>query len=199
MAPYLQLTTPAAAVAITTADAKAHLRITHSDEDSIIDRYVAAATEFVETRTTRSLINTTWTEYFHGFPVDESQCLRLTKAPLSVVNSIKYHDSDDVLQTWSTDDYDVHTPRRLAGRVAVTPGYTWPTVRTDRPYTVLVEYVAGYGASAAAIPPEVLEAVYLVLDDMFRFRGASVCMPMSEPIAAALTRILEAQHTGVYL
>lgn len=199
MKSFLKLTTPAAVVAISTANAKTHLRISHSDEDAVIDRYVAAATEYVERRTNRSLINATWTEFFSGFPAGEDEVLRLTKAPLVSVSTIKYYDSDDVQQTWHTDDYDVHSPRYLAGRVTVTPGYTWPNVRTDRPYPIQIEYLAGYGAAAVDIPQEILEAVYLVLDDFYRFRGASIPFAMSEAVAASLSRILGAQATGVYL
>lgn len=192
----LELATASTIPPISLDDAKEHLRITHTHEDDLINRLITMATGYVEQRLERALINTTWREWYRGLPTSQSAEIRPSISPLSSVTAIKYYDETDTLQTWSNTEYDVITPRHLRGIIHLVPGCTWPSFRSDRNYPVYIDYVAGYGSSAAAIPEEIRQILYLVIDDAFRFRGASVSMPMSEPLGAALNTLL-AQQTGV--
>lgn len=194
----IELVTPAAVPPISTANAKVHLRIDTSEEDTLIERMVLAAEEIICARTERAMTNTTFCEHLRAFPANAIEPIRPLYGPLSSVTSLKYYDENDDLQTWDSAEYEVLCPRNVRGAVSVKPGYAWPTYRTDRPWPVQLTYVAGYGAAATAIPYALLEAMYLVLDDLFRYRGASVCMPMSQPVAAALDRIANMHDWGSY-
>jgi hypothetical protein len=59
-------TGPAAAVA-STATAKTWMRISHSDEDTLVDSLITRATNYVENETRRQLINATYT-FSWGIP-----------------------------------------------------------------------------------------------------------------------------------
>jgi uncharacterized phiE125 gp8 family phage protein len=194
----LELVTPAATAAIALGDAKAYLRITSTAENDIISRIVSAATGYVEDALGRSLINTTWRESFECFPVSGYSPINLQRAPLSSVTTIKYYDTDGTQQTWSSDEYFVFTPREVNGFVRLDLDYSWPGIETARPYAVEVDYVAGYGAAATSIPAALTQAVYMIVDHWYRYRGAFIGQTVNNPIDLAITSLLHQQTTGAY-
>ena len=194
----LELVTAPVAAAISLGDAKAHLRITSTAENDIISRIVSAATGYVESALGRSLISTTWRERFERFPVSGMLSVPLQRCPLASVTTIKYYDTDGTQQTWSSDEYHVFTPRETIGSVRLGADYTWPNTETARPYPIEVEYIAGYGDAATAIPAELLVAVYLTVDHWYRYRGAFIGQTVNNPIDLAITAVLHQQTTGAY-
>ncbi len=100
--------------------------------------------------------------------------------PLQSLTHIKYYDGDGVLQTWSPTLYDVDP---AAGspfldtcqpwRVYPKYGQSWPTHRAQR-NAIEVQFVAGYGATAAAIPAKLRSAMLLMVGEMFERREQAV-------------------------
>jgi uncharacterized phiE125 gp8 family phage protein len=172
----LNRTSDAAAEPLTTALAKSHLRVSSSDEDTLIDAYVKAARQKVETDTGRALINQTWTLSMDATP---SGCapIRLPIGPVSSVTSIKSYATDDTETTLSTDVYrlDVAGPH---ARVVLKDGQSWPTgLRPQN--ALLVTFVAGYGASASNVTDvELIQAVRLLVGHWYATR---------EPIAIGMS------------
>ena len=194
----LELVTAPVAAAIALGDAKAYLRITSTAENDIITRVVSAATGYVESALGRSLISTSWRESFERFPVSGMWSIPLQRCPLASVTTIKYYDTDGNQQTWSSDEYHVFTPRETSGSVRLGADYTWPGTETARPYPIEVEYIAGYGDAASAIPEELLQAVYMVAEHWYRYRGAFTGQKVNEDIDLAITALLHQQTTGAY-
>ena len=92
--------------------------------------------------------------------------------PLQSVTSIKYYDTDDVEYTLAATDYTVDADS-FVGRVFLRYGKTWPSI-TLRPYIgVAVEYVAGYGDTAASVPRAVRHAILLTLGHWYKQRENS--------------------------
>ena len=191
----LELVTSPAVAAISLGDAKAYLRITSTAENDIITRIVSASTGYVESALGRSLISTTWRERlecFYGVNINLQRC------PLASVTSILYYDSAGDEQTWSSDEYHVFTPREVNGFVRLGADYTWPVTETARPYPITIEYIAGYGDAATAIPAELVQAVYMIVDHWYRYRGAFIGQTVNNPIDMAITALLHQQTTGAY-
>ena len=157
----LKLLTAPAAEPITSANVKIKLGIASADtaSDTQIGWMITAARRWVEARTGRALINQTWQLYFDAFP-------RLIELPLGNVSSIthvKYTDTAGSVQTLSASDYQtdlVSVPARIA------PSYTatsWPSTRCNTFNAVEVQFVAGYGAAASAVPEDLIEALYRIV------------------------------------
>ena len=169
----LSLITAPASEPVTASEAKAHVRVDHTTEDTLITALITAARQGVEASTERQLISATWELWLDAFP--ESGEIWLPKPPLVSVTSVKYYDSDGVLQTLATSYYDVdapagpHAPR---GRVRLAYDQSWPTTRSIA-NAVQVRYVAGW-ANAAAVPQELKQALLLRLGELYARREAGV-------------------------
>ncbi len=72
---------------VSTADAKAQLRVDDSDEDSLIDALVKAATEKLEEHCRQAFIEQTWQVTLEEFP---AAGIQLPRAPLVGVEKVSY-------------------------------------------------------------------------------------------------------------
>lgn len=124
---------------ITLDEAKAHCRVTFSDDDSLIERLIKAATHEIENRIQRTLCETTYIEQLDRFP---SGGIKLALPPLLSVQSIVYFDATGAQLTLSANDYTVDTHSE-PGWVFPAPDKQWPETQ-DRINAVAITYKAGY-------------------------------------------------------
>lgn len=162
----LKLITAAAGLAISVAEAKAHLRVDVTDEDALIELYIKAATEAAEQATGRAIMAQTWELTQDAF----ASVLHLTRIPVASVTSLKYIDADGTQQTLGTMLYQLDNFDDFSA-AKVTPAYgaSWPSTRPV-PNAVAVRYVAGYG-SAADVPSSIKDWIYLQVGAMFENRA----------------------------
>lgn len=166
----LKLITAAADLAVTLVEAKAHLRVDTSDDDTLIAAMITAATEAAEQAMSgkvggRAIMPQTWELTLDAFP----EALELTRVPVASITSVIYADLDGVDQTlsallYSLDNYDDFGP------TYVVPAYDteWPDTR-DQINAVKVRYVAGY-ANAAAVPESIKSWIKLQVGAMYENR-----------------------------
>lgn len=164
----LQLITPPTAEPVSLAEAKAHLRVAHASEDTLISTLIKAARLHVEATLGRALVTQTWDFWLPAWP--ESGVLELPRPPLQSVTYVKYRDLDGVTQTLSTGDYVVVAPG-IVGTVEEAPGATWPSTQTH-PQAVNVRFVAGFG-DAETVPDDIRCALLLIVEHLYRNRGAT--------------------------
>lgn len=157
---------------VTTSEAKTHLRVTSSTDDTYIGNLVTAARELCENFTGRCFINQTFAWTLDAFPASDWDYLYFPRAPLGSVSSVTYYDSDNAQQTWSSSEYDVDTAGNL-GRLRPKDGYSWPTTY-DRPNAITVTFVAGYGSAASSVPQSIKHAMLLHIGDLYDIRGNQV-------------------------
>lgn len=158
-----KLITAPTAEPITLAEAKAHLRVDSTDEDALITALIVAARQGAETATGRALLPQTWELALDEFATE----VRLSRAPVSAVDSVKYVDTDGVLQVLDPAAYllDSHSePARLTAQF----GASWPATRSQA-NAVLIRYVAGY-ANAAAVPQEIKQWMLLRIGMLYENR-----------------------------
>lgn len=184
----LVLDTPPASEPITTAEAKSHLRVDISDDDTLIDSLVTAARVHVENITRRQLITATWVESFDCFPDNRYCPIYLSKPPLASVSSIEYVDTDGNTTTWSSSNYRVDTASQ-PGRI--TPAYNedWPTDVRDVTNAVSITYVAGYG-SATDVPGPIRSAILLLVAHWYENREAVVIGATVKELPIAVDHLL---------
>lgn len=173
------LKTAPAAEPVTTAEAKAHLRVTSSADDTYIDTLVKVARRRIEERTGRALINQTWYLYLDEFP--DCDRIRLPKAPLTAITSLKYKDTTGAETTWSSSNY-ITDLNPTPGELVLTYANTWPAVSLYPASPITVEYTAGYGASGSAVPEELRQAILLAVGHWYENREEVVTGTIVSPL-----------------
>lgn len=151
---------------ISLAEAKAHLRVTFTDEDAAIASMVTAARQWVEEQTYRQLVTATWDLVLDEFPTGDDKIL-IPRAPLQSVSAITYTDTAGDEQTLDLTSYIV-TASRQPGVIRPAYGQVWPTA-LDVPDAVTVRFVAGYG-NASQVPELLRAAIRLLVGQMYEFR-----------------------------
>lgn len=159
-----------AAEPVSTADAKTHLRVTHSDEDAFIAAISAAAREWVEVATQRKLITQTHDLFIDGFPSGD---IVLPFGQCQSVTSVKYTDIDDAESTFDSASYDVATWKEPA-RIVLKHGYQWPTANLRPAGGVAVRFVCGYGTSGVNVPVGLIHAIKLMIGHFYNNRESIV-------------------------
>lgn len=168
---------------ISTDEAREHLRISHTSENSLIDAYINVARLFAEAFTKRQFVTATWLLKLDRFPTRE---IRVPLPPLSSVTSVAYTDENGDAQTWSSALYQTDLSSE-PGRIKPIEGETFPSTQLDTYATVTVTFVAGYG-DASAVPPNFKHAIKLGVAEYFEFR---------EPIVDG--RIMKVPHAMIAL
>jgi uncharacterized phiE125 gp8 family phage protein len=169
---------------ISLAEAKAHLRADHTDEDTLITALIAAATSHLDGYSGilgRALITQTWKVETDAF----TDPLRLPVGNLLAVSSVKYYDASNAQQTLSTDVYAGFTDEQ-GPFIGLKPDEDWPDVY-DRRDAIEVIWTAGYGAAATAVPSGILQAGLLMIGHWYTNREAvSIGESVAEiPLAAS--------------
>lgn len=195
MSYQLRLVTAAATEPLTLAQAKTQVRVeaddtTHNDD---LTALIIEARQYIEQRLGRQLITATWDLAFDRFPVGESE-IPIPLPPLQSITSLKYYDTDGVLQTWSSANYIVSTDGSEGGRIALAPGVSWPAAQL-RPEAVQIRFVAGYGA-ASAVPAPLVRAVKLLVGHWFLHREEAIAGTSVSSIPTGVERILTMYQPG---
>jgi uncharacterized phiE125 gp8 family phage protein len=163
---HFRLKTKAATEPVTVADVKLYARVAHNVEDALITTWISAGRKLAEDYQHRSYIEQVYNLTFDSFP---DKCIEIPMPPLLSIDSVRYYDEDNVETTVSTSDYFVDTTSEI-GRLAFTSGFSWPSV-TLRPLNgLIIEFTAGYGATAADTPDSVKNAIYIYCTHMFENR-----------------------------
>ena len=86
-------TSPPAMEPISLAEAKAHLRVTHYDDDAYIGTLIKTARQSIEAQTGLGLISQGWSVFLDDWP--ENGVIDLPQAPVLDIADIKVHGDDD--------------------------------------------------------------------------------------------------------
>lgn len=158
---------------VTLAEARAHLRVTNTDEDTLITSLITAARQWAEEYTRRAFVTQTLEYRIPKF----ADRIYLPRPSLQYVVSVKYLDGDEALQTLASTYWVEHTSDVSVGYIQRAPTQTWPSV-ADRDDAVRIQYVAGYAdpgsptAGIGGVPEAIRRAILLLLGDAFRNRDA---------------------------
>lgn len=176
---------------ITLTEAKTHLRVDHSDEDTLIQGLIDAAVSHLDGSAGvlgRAMVTQTWQLDFDAFYPK----MRLRPGNLLGITSISYFDNDNATQALSASIYSAFTDE-IGPYVEEAPDQSWPSTYT-RADAVRVTWTAGYGATAASVPAAIRAAMLLMIGHWYANRETvNVGNITSEmPFAAAA---LLAPHT----
>jgi uncharacterized phiE125 gp8 family phage protein len=162
----LILTTPPAVEPVSLAEAKAHLRVTHADDDSYISTLIVSARRCVEMRTGLRLITQTWSQFMDCWPPGGIVELRLN--PVSAVSDVIVYGDTDTPAMIDPAHYFLDATSNPP-RVVFRQGRN-PSPPGQRAKGIEVRVTAGFGLPAS-VPQELKQAVLLLVADGFAHRG----------------------------
>lgn len=155
---------------VTLANVREQLGINDASDtgsDAIITRRITEARQFVENYTRRSMNTQTLEIRLDTFP----ERIELPAPPVISVTSVKYIDTDGVLQTISASNY-VLDDYPMVPFIREAYGYSWPSHRNE-PNAVRVQYSAGYGPLATDVPQIIRECIMLIVGHWMNFQPQS--------------------------
>jgi len=159
---------PAADV-VSLTEAKAHLKVEHTTDDTLIAGLIAAATQHLDGWSGalgRCLVTQTWRQSFDAF-----QACGTIRLALPDVQSVVVAYTDTAGDPQTLDAANYHLINDVYGAaVVLASGATWPA-SAERPDAVSVTFVAGYGL-AAAVPAPIKAAILLHVGNLYENRSA---------------------------
>lgn len=159
----IEVTSGPASEPVTLTEAKNHLKVDFTEDDSLISALISAARQASEDYTERSFFTQTKVMYLDSFP----DVIKLYQGPFQSVTSIQYYNSDNTLTTFA--DYRTDLVSKI-GRIE--PVSSWPSIY-DRQNSVIVTYVTGY-STVAAIPELIKQAILLMVGELYDNRQNKV-------------------------
>lgn len=206
----LSLVTGPAVEPLTLQEAKAHLRITESDEDAWIENLIKAVRQRAENATNRQLVTATWKLVLDAFPtrwrVTAERYMKdglgtqwgaeitIPKTPLQSITTIDYIDEDGNSQTLAASEYVVSTDREPAV-VRRAFGKDWPSTRLQ-PDAVEITFVAGYGATGETVPDLLKSGMLLTLGHLYENREDVIAGTTARMMPEAAKSIYEQYSYG---
>jgi uncharacterized phiE125 gp8 family phage protein len=173
-----QVITPASTYPVSLTEAKLHLKVDISTDDTLITNLIVAATQVSEEYTNRFFINTVVNQTCSDF----KELSELFKSKVSAVTHIKYYDSDNAQQTWANTNYVVNNEYEPCQINLVVDG-SFPNI-ADRIDAIECRYTVGYG-TASDVPDVIKQAILLTLGNWYENRMSVITgrttteMPMS--------------------
>jgi uncharacterized phiE125 gp8 family phage protein len=159
----LLLTAPAVEP-LSLAEAKAFLRVEHSDDDDVIGALIAASRIHVEAQTRRALISQTWRITLDAWPDNGRQPVR--PAPLRALSAARVYDYGGVAHAVDTEAFVVDAG---ASALAFAP---WALAAPGRIAAgIELDVVVGYGDAATDVPEPLRHAVRLLIAHWYENRG----------------------------
>ncbi len=185
---------------VTVAEAKAHLRVDVSDDDTYIGTLITAAREWCEQYLDRTLVNTQWVMRFDSFPPDGTQDIELPRPPMSLAGtttavSLTFTSETGGTQAYSTASFRVDR-NSTPGAVKTLYGQTWPPHLMDD-NAVSVTWWAGYGSAGSSVPAAVRHAILMVVGILYEKRAAAESGSLNE-VPFGVKSLLDSQRWGSY-
>lgn len=153
----------ASTLPVSVADAKSHLRVTHSSHDTLIQDLIWGAVKQFEKRANVCLSQQRW----RGFLDKGYEEIELWKYPIKTIDSIQYYDADNTIQTLSSASYfsnvDSGSLTYIARPVLVVVESIPSTYGRDDAF--IINFTAGYTSTDYDVKQALLSWVWRKYED----------------------------------
>ena len=146
---------------------KAHLVVEHAEDDLLIEAYIESVVSQLDPPygiLGRAMVTQQLQYWAESFP--SGKILKIPCPPLQSVESVKYYDSDEALQTLASGNYTV-VKHKEPGYVELGSDKSWPTSLSDRKYPVQVNFTAGYGDDYESVPVNLRHWIMMSVADLY--------------------------------
>jgi uncharacterized phiE125 gp8 family phage protein len=148
-------------------ETKSHLRVTHSDDDIFISTLIIAARRLVEAQFGICLVQQGWSIFQDEWPCDGIFAVPLF--PVLNIVDLKVYGDDDMASTIDPAHYYLDSASRPA-RIALRQGRSFPAPGR-RTNGIELKLTTGFGATAAAVPQHIRQALLIIIADYYAHRG----------------------------
>ncbi len=160
----LLIVTPPAIEPVDLVEAKAHLRVDGTQDDTLIASLISGARQVAESLLGRAFITQTLRLLSDTAP---ERIFTLPRAPVQSVTHIKTYDDADVATTLSSSLYMLDL---ADSRISLRNNAQWPAVsRAINGFEV--QYVAGYGPAASDVPVALRRELLAHTAHLYHHRG----------------------------
>lgn len=151
---------------VTLDETKQHCRVTDTREDSIIRTYIRGAVLQAENYIDQLIMSGRVEEDIAEFVTDGIK----TKFQVNSLPVIKYYDTDDILQTLSTDVYTYQVQDNYA-KIVLKEDQVWPDTEKDKPLPISITYDSGMTDNREEVPTDIKAAIFLIVNRMYENRA----------------------------
>lgn len=173
------------------ADAKAHLRIDGTAEDTLIASLVVTSRLHVEAAMGFALITQSWSCFLDTWP--PGPAVKLPMRPVQSIAAVRLYDENAVVTTLAPETYFLDgagAPARLVRQGAL----VWP-----QPGRVAngieVAFTAGYGDAAADVPAPIRQAILLLVAHWYDNRSPLEIGALAKPAPDMVSELLAPYRT----
>ncbi len=178
----LKLISKSSTLPVSLSDVKQHLAMDGTTEDARITSLIWAADSLLQQQTSRAFVSQVWTYSLCSF----GQRIELVKPPLVTVDSVKYYDADNVLQTVSTSAYLVHIVESDYSYLMFNSDYSFPSLYA-RDDSVQITFTCG-----DYLPDTYLHCIRLIVSSWNENREGENKIP------EGITHLVNSLKTGRY-
>jgi uncharacterized phiE125 gp8 family phage protein len=160
------LLTPPPVEPVTLAEAKAYLRVEHSDDDAVISALIAGARSHIEAQTRRALITQAWRLVRDAWPRDGR--IAVVPSPLRQITAARVYQLDGSalaidLQAFVSDN---------GATPAIISFLSWSLPVPGRPVAgIELDVEVGYGSGPSNVPEPLRQAIKLLVAHWYENRG----------------------------
>lgn len=182
----LVLTAGPAVEPVSLAEAKAHLRVDGTAEDTLIASLIVTSRLHVEAGHGLALVTQGWSYFLDCWP--PAAALKLPLRPVQAIGAVRLYDEDGATTTVPSSSYlldGASAPARLVrqGRVA------WP-----KPGRVAngieIALTVGFGDAAADVPEPIRQAILLLVAHWYEHRSPLEIGAQAEPVPDMVATLL---------
>ena len=163
-----QVITPASTYPVSLTEAKSHLKVDTTADDTYITSIIKAATQLSEEYTNRFFIDTEIEQYASSFV----ELKTLFKSKVSAITNVKYYDNNNTLQVLSATVYNTQLNYEPS-QIQLAENQSFPSI-TKRNDAVRAKYTVGYGSSASDVPEIIKQAILLTIGNFYQNRNSVV-------------------------
>lgn len=182
---------------VSVSEAKQHLRVDTSDDDTYIGTLITAARQWAEEYLDRTLISTQWVMKLDAFPYE----IELPRPPMAqsgtvTATAVTYTISDtQETTTLSTSSYRVDR-EATPGVIRNLYGQSWPSYLSDQ-NSISVTWWGGYGASGSDVPAAIRHGILMHVAHLYERRLAVDTMATNE-VPFGVKALYDSQKWGQY-
>lgn len=173
---YVKRTTAPTVRSISLDEAKGHLKVSGTSEDTTIGIYLDAAITACENKLQTAIMDSRFTLYARSF----CQHIGLQKKWVSAINSVKYYDVNGTQTTVPNTNYSVQD-FKVPNVLYFNDAYTFPNT-DQREFPVEVDFNSG-ALYASGVFPNIRSAIFLEVADRYENR-------QNEVIGERLTNVM---------